>query len=57
MSDQHKIGMINAVIDASEYVINNKKSDKGLIIMAKVTAYDQIKQIMAGKIPWQEEKE
>ena len=57
MSDQHKIGMINAVIDASEYVINHNKSDKGLIIMAKETAYDQIKEIMSGKIPWQEDKE
>ena len=56
MSDQHKIGMINAVINASEYVINHKKGDKGLIIMAKVTAYDQIKQIMSGKIPWQDKE-
>lgn len=51
-----KIGQINAVIYAAEEVINRVK-DVGTILMAKETAYDHIKQIMAGKVPWQEEEQ
>jgi len=48
-----KIGRINAVLYASEEVIS-RTSDKGIILMAKETAYDQIKQIMNNKCPWKE---
>ena len=54
MKDEQKIGMINAVMFASEDVISRAKGDKGTILLAKETAYDQIKQIMAGKVPWHE---
>lgn len=48
-----KIGQINAVLYASEEVIK-RTEDKGTILMAKETAYDQIKQIMDNKCPWKE---
>ena len=57
MNDKElKIGRINAVLYASEEVIS-RTSDKGIILMAKETAYDQIKLILAGKCPWQEKEE
>ena len=48
-----KVGRINAVLYASEDTIKST-NDKGIILMAKEIAYDQIKQIMDGKCPWKE---
>jgi len=57
MNDKElKIGRINAVLYASEEVIS-RTDDKGIILMAKETAYDQIKQIMDNKCPWKEGEE
>lgn len=54
MSDTQIIGCVNAVVYATEEVAN-KLTDKGDIMMIKEHAYNQIQQIMSGKIPWQEE--
>lgn len=48
-----KIGQINAVLYAAEEVLKRTK-DKGTILLAKETAYDQIKLIMENKCPWSE---
>ena len=50
-----KIGQINAVLYASEEVIR-RTEDKGTILMAKETAYDHIKAILADKCPWKGEE-
>ena len=48
------VGRVNAVLYASEETIS-RTNDKGIILLAKEVAYDQIKQIMDGICPWQEE--
>ena len=50
-----KCGQIKAVLYASEKTINHPKADRGLVLMAKETAYDQIKKIMDGNCPWEGE--
>ena len=54
MNEQKK-GQINAILYAAEEVIS-RTEDKGIILMAKETAYDQIKKIMEGKCPWKEDE-
>ena len=50
---QMKIGQINAVIYASEEVISRTSFyDRGTELMAKETAYDHIKKILADQCPW-----
>lgn len=48
------VGRINAVLYASEDTIKST-NDKSIILLAKEIAYDQIKQIMDDKCPWQKE--
>ena len=55
---QMKIGQINAVLYAAEEVISRTSfNDRGTELMAKETAYDHIKKILADKCPWEGENE
>jgi len=57
MTNETRIGQINAVLYAAESTINHPAADRGTIMLVKEEAYDKIKQIMDGKCPWKEEQE